>query len=54
MKVYCVVNGVASIDLDNVVYASTSKSDAERFAREFGFLIGHTSIKVLDVAERDE
>ena len=53
MKVYCVINGESRTDLDHVVYASTSKSDAERFALEYDFIDynGNPSIEVLDVAE---
>ena len=32
MTVYCVMSGEARTDLDHVVYASTSKADAEMFA----------------------
>ena len=32
MTVYCVMSGESRTDLDHVVYASTSKADAEKFA----------------------
>ena len=53
MKVYCVTNGVSSTDLDHIVYASTSKNDAELFANTFGFYDanGNTNIEVLDVVD---
>lgn len=55
MKVYCVTNGVSSIDLDYIVYASTSKNDVELFANTFGFYDdnGNENIEVLDVVERE-
>ena len=32
MNVYCVMSGEARTDLDHVIYASTSKADAEKIA----------------------
>ena len=53
MTVYCVMNGEARTDLDHVVYASTSKADAERFAYKYEFYdySGNPNIEVLDVTE---
>ena len=55
MTVYCVVNGEARSDLDNVVYASTSRNDAETFAytNEFYDYSGDACIEVLDVRESE-
>lgn len=55
MNVYCVMRGEARTDLDHVVYASTSKADAEMFAykNEFYDYSGNPYIEVLDVAESE-
>lgn len=55
MNVYCVMRGEARSDLDHVVYASTSKADAERFARRYNFYdySGEPDIEVLDVTIAD-
>lgn len=54
MNVYCVMRGEARIDLDHVVYATTSKADAERFANAYDFLFdGNPNIEVLDVVESE-
>ena len=54
MIVYCVMRGEARTDLDHVVYATTSKADAERFAHKYDFLdyYGNPYIETLDVVER--
>ena len=49
MNVYCVMRGEARTDLDHVVYATTSKADAERFANTYDY----QNIEVLDVAESE-
>ena len=56
MNVYCVMRGEARTDLDHVVYASTSKADAERFAynNEFYDYSGNPCIEVLDVEESED
>ena len=56
MNIYCVMRGEARTDLDHVVYATTSKADAERFANTYGFIDydGNPYIEVLDVAESEE
>lgn len=56
MNVYCVMRGEARTDLDHVVYASTSKTDAERFAynNEFYDYSGNSCIEVLDVEESED
>ena len=56
MNVYCVMRGEARTDLDHVVYASTSKTDAERFANTYDFIDynGNPNIEVLDVAESED
>ena len=53
MKVYCVMREEARTDLDHVVFATTSKGDAERFARKYDFLDydGNPNVEVLDVEE---
>ena len=53
MKVYCVMREEARTDLDHVVFATTSKGDAERFARKYDFLDydGNQNVEVLDVEE---
>ena len=53
MTVYCVMRGEARTDLDHVVYASTSKADAEMFAykNEFYDYSGNPCIEILDVTE---
>ena len=55
MNVYCVMRGEARTDLDHVVYASTSKADAERFAHDYDVIDydGNPNIEVLDVAESE-
>jgi hypothetical protein len=47
------MSGEARIDLDHVVYASTSKANAEMFAyeNELYDYSGNPCIEVLDVAE---
>lgn len=54
MIVYCVMRGEARTDLDHVVYASTSKDDAEMFAykNEFYDYRGNPNIETLDVEEQ--
>lgn len=56
MKVYCVMSGEARTDLDHVVYASTSKADAEMFAykNEFYDYSGNPCIELLDVEESEK
>ena len=56
MKVYCVMRGEARTDLDHVVYATTSKVDAERFANTYDFIDYDENpyIEVLDVAESED
>ena len=56
MNVYCVMSGEARTDLDHVVYASTSKADAEMFACKYEFYdyYGKPNIEVLDVAESED
>jgi len=56
MNVYCVMRGEARTDLDHVVYATTSKADAERFAHEYDFLDydGNPYVEILDVAESED
>jgi len=49
MNVYCVMRGDARTDLDHVVYATTSKADAERFANTYDYQY----IEVLDVVESE-
>lgn len=51
MNVYCVMSGEARTDLDNVIYASTSKADAEEVAykSESYDYCGNPYITVLDV-----
>lgn len=53
MNVYCVMREEARTDLDHVVYATTSKANAERFANTYGFIDynGNPNIEVLDVEE---
>lgn len=55
MNVYCVMSGEARTDLDHVVYASTSKADAEMFAYENEFFnySGNPYIEILDVEESE-
>ena len=55
MIVYCVMRGEARTDLDHVVYATTSKADAERFAYKYDFIDynGNPYIETLDVVERE-
>ena len=55
MYVYCVMSGEARTDLDHVVYASTSKTDAEAFACKYEFYDydGNPYIEVLDVEESE-
>lgn len=54
MIVYCVMRGEARTDIDHVVYATTSKTDAERFAHEYDFIDynGNPNIETLDVVEQ--
>ena len=56
MNVYCVMSGEARTDLDHVIYASTSKADAEMFAykNEFYNYRGEPNIEVLDVVESED
>lgn len=56
MNVYCVMSGEARTDLGHVVYASTTKADAEMFAYKYEFYdyIGNPYIEVLDVSESEE
>lgn len=56
MIVYCVMRGEARTDLDHVVYATTSKADAERFAHEYDFIDynGNPNIETLDVEEQEK
>ena len=56
MAVYCVMSGESRTDLDHVVYASTSKADAEKFAykNEFYNYSGKPYIEVLDVEESED
>lgn len=56
MNVYCVMREEARTDLDHVVYATTSKVDAERFANTYDFIDynGNPNIEELDVAKDDE
>ena len=53
MNVYCVMRGEARTDLDHVVFATTNKVDAERFANTYDFIDydGNPNIEVLDVEE---
>ena len=53
MKVYCVMRGESRTDLDHVVYATTNKDDAERFALDYDYIdyCGNPNIEVLDVVE---
>lgn len=53
MKVYCVMREEARADLDHVVFATTSKDDAEKFARKYGLLDydGNPNVEILDVEE---
>lgn len=55
MTVYCVMRGEARTDLDHVVYATTSKADAERFANTYDFIDynGNPNVEVLDVVESE-
>ena len=55
MNVYCVMREEARADLDHVVFATTSKDDAERFARKYDLLDydGNPNIEVLDVEESE-
>jgi hypothetical protein len=50
------MRGESRTDLDHVVYASTSKADAERFAYKYKFCdySGNPSIEVLDVVESED
>lgn len=56
MNVYCVMRGEARTDLDHIVYASTSKTDAEMFAYKYKFYDynGNPYIEVLDVAKNED
>ena len=61
MNVYCVMRDESRTDLDHVVYATTNKDDAERFAYKYNFIDyngidynGKPNIKVLDVVESEE
>lgn len=55
MNVYCIMRGEARTDLDHVVYATTSRADAERFANTYDFIFdGDPNIEVLDVVESEE
>lgn len=56
MNVYCVMREEARTDLDHVVYATTSKDDAERFANAYDFIDynGNPNIEVLDVTESED
>ena len=49
------MSGEARTDLDHVVYASTSKTDAEAFACKYEFYDydGNPYIEVLDVEESE-
>ena len=55
MTVYCIMRGEARTDLDHVVYATTSKTDAERFAHKYDFIDynGNPNIETLDVEEQE-
>ena len=55
MYVYCVMSGEARTDLDNVIYATTSRNDAEMFAyeNELYDYSGNPYIETLDVAESE-
>lgn len=56
MNVYCVMRDEARTDLDHVVYATTSKDDAEDYAYNYDYIDydGNPNIEVLDVAESEE
>ena len=56
MTIYCVMRGVARTDLDHVVFATTSKDHAKRFAHDYDFIDydGNPNIEVLDVDESEE
>ena len=61
MNVYCVMRDEARTDLDHIVYATTNKYDAERFAYKNNFIIydginynGKPNIEVLDVIESED
>lgn len=56
MKVYCVMREEVRADLDHVVFATTNKDDAERFARKYVLLDydGNPNIEVLDVEESED
>ena len=61
MNVYCVMRDEARTDLDHVVYATTNKDDAERFAYKYNFIVyngidynGKPNIEVLDVIESED
>ena len=55
MTVYCVMRDEARTDLDHVVYATTNKDDAERFAHNYDYtdFYGNPNIEVLDVEESE-
>lgn len=56
MNVYCVMRDEARTDLDHVVFATTNKDDAERFAHDYNFIDynGNPNIEVLDVTESED
>lgn len=55
MNVYCVMREEARTDLDHVVYATTSKVDAEDYAYNYDYIdyYGNPNIEVLDVVESE-
>ena len=55
MNVYCVMREEARTDLDHVVYATTSKDDAERFAHDYDYIDynGNPNIEIVDVVESE-
>ena len=56
MDVFCVMSGEARTDLDHIIYATTSKADAEMFAytHELYDYSGNPYIETLDVAESED
>ena len=56
MNIYCVMSGEARTDLDHIIYATTSKADAEKFAyeNEFYDYSGNPNVEILDVVESEE
>lgn len=55
MTVYCVMRDEARTDLDHIVFATTSKADAERFALEYDFITydGKPHIEELDIEDEE-